>query len=172
MNPLSAELMRAILDGYPLPREGTHGIGHWGRVLRNGLRLAEHTGADTTIVHLFAVLHDCRRQNEGFDPGHGLRGAEFARTLLGRSLHLEPERFERLHYACTHHTDGLIEADPTIQTCWDADRLDLGRVWITPRPVLLCTAASKDPAMIEWADERARRGHVPRVVDGWLAEIE
>jgi hypothetical protein len=32
----------------------------------------------------------------------------------------------------THHSNGAVDADPTIQTCWDADRLDLGRVGIKP----------------------------------------
>ncbi len=32
----------------------------------------------------------------------------------------------------THHSNGAVDADPTVQTCWDADRLDLGRVGIKP----------------------------------------
>ena len=46
-------------------------------------------------------------------------------------------------------------ADVTVQTCWDADRLDLGRVGTTPKAEYLCTDAGKDPDMIEWAHGRA-----------------
>jgi uncharacterized protein len=31
-----------------------------------------------------------------------------------------------------HHSEGAVHADPTVQTCWDADRLDLGRVGVMP----------------------------------------
>jgi uncharacterized protein len=35
---ISAELVRAILDGYRLPWNGAHGMAHWARELENGLR--------------------------------------------------------------------------------------------------------------------------------------
>jgi len=54
---------------------------HWLRVERNGLYLAERNGANKTIVSLFAMFHDCMRVNDGNDEGHGLRGAEFAKSL-------------------------------------------------------------------------------------------
>ena len=37
-----------------------------------------------------------------------------------------------LEEACRLHTNGQREADVTIQTCWDADRLDLLRVGTHP----------------------------------------
>jgi hypothetical protein len=55
------------------------------------------------------------------------------------------------------HAKGLIEADVTVQTCWDADRLDLGRVGIVPDPARLCTAAAKESAMRDWAFARSLR---------------
>ncbi|MBT5083254.1 MAG: hypothetical protein HOM62_22025 [Rhodospirillaceae bacterium] len=51
----------------------------------------------------------------------------------------------------------LIDADITVQTCWDADRLDLGRAGIVPDPRYLCTDAAKEPRMIEWAHNRATK---------------
>jgi uncharacterized protein len=39
-----------------------------------------------------------------------------------------------------------------VQTCWDADRLDLGRVGIIPRPDRLCTEEARDPVLFERAD--------------------
>ena len=39
-------VIHAVLDEYVLPWHGDHGVAHWARVLENGLRLAEETGAD------------------------------------------------------------------------------------------------------------------------------
>jgi uncharacterized protein len=62
-----------------------------------------------------------------------------------------------LAYAVRHHSDGLIEADVTVQTCWDADRLDLGRVGIIPRADRLCTEQARDPLVFERAFARSVR---------------
>ncbi|HUR00758.1 MAG TPA: hypothetical protein VM166_15010, partial [Gemmatimonadaceae bacterium] len=69
------------------------------------------------------------------------------------------DRFEKLFEACRLHTDGLTDADPTLQACWDADRLDLGRVGVTPKADRLCTDTARD--LIKWAHERAVRDHEP-----------
>ena len=150
-------LIEVIRNEYALPWNGTHGISHWTRVRENGLRLAETTGADPQVVELFAYLHDSKRRNEHRDPGHGARAAEFVRTLQGSLINLSEENLELLVYACTYHTDGLTEASVTVQTCWDADRLDLGRVGIRPQARYLCTSAARDAQMIEWAFEHSRQ---------------
>jgi uncharacterized protein len=155
-------IMQAILDGYPLPVRGYHGIVHWARVLENGLRIAEITGADQEVVTLFALFHDSRRVNESRDQGHGLRGAELAHSLRGSLVHLDNTRFDLLFEACRLHTDGHTDGDPTLQTCWDADRLDLGRVGITPTPHRLCTDAARE--ILVWSNTRATEGHVPEAV--------
>jgi uncharacterized protein len=151
------ELIAAIRKQYVLPWNGTHGISHWVRVRENGFLLAEKTGADPQIVELFAYLHDSKRRNEYRDPGHGARAAQFARSLQGSLIDLSDQDLERLVYACTYHTDGLTEADVTVQTCWDADRLDLGRVGIRPQVRYLCTSAAKDAEMIAWAFARSQQ---------------
>lgn len=159
-------IIEAILAGYRLPGRGEHGIVHWARVLENGLRIAEINGANTEVVILFALFHDSRRVNEYWDEGHGLRGADFARSLRGKLVHLDDARFDLLYEACRLHTDGLVDADPTLQACWDADRLDLGRVGILPHPQLLCTDAARD--LLDWAHRRAVAGHEPtEIVSGW-----
>jgi uncharacterized protein len=67
----------------------------------------------------------------------------------------------------------LILHAATIQTCWDADRLDLGRVGITPHPSRLCTEAARRPEMIRWADGRAIFGVIPEIVwDEWGIDLE
>ncbi len=155
------------------PPLGWHSWGHTlARVLENGLRLAEETGARIEVVQLFAVLHDCRRISEGEDPDHGPRAADFARTLRGPVFELNDDDFGLLHRACAGHTHERTHPDVTIQTCWDADRLDLGRVGITPEPSYLCTAAARRPEMIAWADGRACFGFVPDlVISDWGLDL-
>lgn len=166
---ISPEVLRLTAGGYALNPLGTHGLGHWGRVLENGLRLADQTGADRVVVSLFAVLHDCRRIDEGTDRGHGLRASLLVSELVARVPDLTEDRAEQLRFACAHHTDGTLHDDPTIATCWDADRLDLGRVGIRPRPRLLCTAAARATDAIQDATRRAVSEIVPRFVhEEWL----
>jgi uncharacterized protein len=152
-------LLEAIREQYVLDFDsGIHGVSHWWRVRENGLRLASATGADTRVVELFAFLHDSRRFNDGRDPAHGMRAAVYARSLRGSLVHLDDDAFELLAHACRHHTDGLREGHPTVLTCWDADRLDLGRVGIYPDPRYLCTDAARDLAVIRWAYQRSVEG--------------
>ena len=166
-------LVRLVLTEYQLPWDGVHGLPHWARVLETGLRLAAETGADPQVVALFALFHDSRRENEGWDDGHGLRGAEFAASLLGTGLELDRRRFDLLYQACAEHTDGGTEGDVTVLTCWDADRLDLGRVHITPSPKFLCTEPARRTATISWAEKRSRTGFIPKIVDReWIPAIE
>lgn len=164
---LTAPLMRAIVSRYALPLRGRHGLPHWARVLENGLLIARETGADPEVVSLFAVFHDACRVNEGWDHGHGARGADLATSLRGRFFDLDDARFDLLHEACARHTDGLTTGDPTVLACWDADRLDLGRVHITPDPARMATGAAARPAIIEWAEDRSRSGYVSPVVAVW-----
>jgi len=121
------------------PSYSVHGPAHWRRVERNGLLLATRTGADVSVVRLFALFHDSRRENDGWDAGHGARGAEYAATLRGALYDLPDDHFELLRYACVWHTDAEHHDDPTIATCWDADRLDLGRVGVIPAPEFMST---------------------------------
>lgn len=161
---ISKELIKCILGQYELSIRGIHGVSHWARVMENGLRLAPLTGANTKIVQLFALFHDSRRVNDSRDNGHGTRGAELAASLRGTCFELSDHEFHLLEEACRLHTDGLTEADPTIQTCWDSDRLDLGRVNIVIDPKYLCTEAAKDEEVIRWADHRARTQFQPELI--------
>ena len=68
------------------------------------------------------------------------------------------------------HTDVHTTGDATLLACWDADRLDLGRVGITPRPDLLCTDAARE--LIPWGQARARADERERDVLGLWGLIE
>lgn len=152
---IDQELVRIIRDQFALEWTGIHGAPHWARVRENGLRLAESTGANVRVVELFAFLHDSRRLNDDDDPEHGARASEFASELAGSAFELEATELTLLRMACEGHSDGFTVGDITVLTCWDADRLDLGRVGVRPHPDRLCTEAARDAAMLEWAYRRS-----------------
>ncbi|MBU3917583.1 hypothetical protein KKA14_18780 [bacterium] len=161
---LTQRLINRILEQYSLPIFGIHGISHWARVLETGLRLAEKTNANITVVKLFAVFHDSMRQNEKRDNGHGARGADFAAVLRNDYFSISDNEFELLHRACSLHTDGLTEGNITVQTCWDSDRLDLNRVLIEPAPKFLCTETAKEKNTLDWANQRSKSRYMPELI--------
>ena len=108
-----------------------HGVKHWQTVERNGHYLANFNGADKVVLSYFAYFHDCMRENEGRDKGHGPRAAAFAMKHRD-AIPLNDVQFKQLTDACKGHTYGTRPECITINTCWDADRLDLGRVGINP----------------------------------------
>lgn len=166
-------IVHEILKDYALPVDGDHGVTHWARVLENGLRLSESTKANVAVVSLFAIFHDSRRVNECTDDGHGARGGDFAAELRGRLFDVSDHEFNLLYRACEGHTHELTHPDITIQTCWDSDRLDLGRVGVTPHRSRLCTDVAKSKEMIQWADGRGSFRVVPQLVTkDWGIELQ
>ena len=161
---ISRGLIRSILERYALRRDAIHGVSHWARVIENGRHLSQVMGANIRVVELFSVFHDSQRFNEGLDDGHGRRGAELARELRGVEYELPDAEFALLIHACELHTEGRLDGDITVQTCWDADRLDLGRVGIVPQVEKLCTNGAKDLGFLRWAIERSERLFVPALV--------
>ncbi len=161
---ITTRLISRILEDYALRPDGIHGVAHWARVLENGRRLAESVEANAAVIELFAVFHDARRVNDGWDHGHGRRGAELARQLRGEYFTLSESQFSLLEYACREHTSGKCKADPTVQVCWDADRLDLLRVGTHPSPALLCTEAARATEVLQWANRRAAILAVPELM--------
>jgi uncharacterized protein len=151
-------LLAEVRCSFVLDWAGHHGANHWARVHRHAITLAKTRGADRLVVELFAFLHDSQREDEWRDPGHGSRGADYARSLQGRFFDLKPAQLDRLAYAIRHHSGGEVSSDVTIQSCWDADRLDLGRVGIEPSEAFLSEeAAQRIPIAYAWSRGRARR---------------
>lgn len=146
MNDALDDLWPLVAGQFHSPGYSVHGPDHWRRVERNALLLATRTGADIAVVRLFALFHDSRRENDGWDDGHGARGAEYAATLRATAFDLSDEQFALLHEACVWHTEGEHHDDPTIATCWDADRLDLGRVDVIPDPKFMSTEFGREIA--------------------------
>lgn len=122
-----------------------HGPDHWWRVASFGQELARQTpGADPHVVALFAALHDAWRLKDRGDPDHGQRAAAMARVLRGKLFKVSDEQFDLLFKALALHADGHSTLNPTIGVCWDADRLDLGRVGKYVNPDRLSTKAARD----------------------------
>lgn len=129
----------------------THGLDHWYRVWHNGEELAKASqGVDREVVAMFALFHDAMRYGDD-DPDHGERAwylwddVEGALMLGGRQAY----RWNRtqsamLYEACAKHSLGMRSTDPTIGTCWDADRLDLHRLGVWPQPQFISTEAGLD----------------------------
>lgn len=156
---ITRKLIPILRDRFRLDWQGIHGSPHWMRVRENGLRLSKQTGADERVIELFAFLHDSCRESDGGDPEHGKRAAALARELRGDLFELDDDALELLCEACTNHSRGRTHAPITVATCWDADRLDLGRVGIRPQRQYLCTEAAQDKKTIAWAYERSRSLH-------------
>ena len=157
---IDEKLIKLLKGRFRLDWRGIHGAAHWSRVRGSGLLLAERIGpaVNVRVVELFAFLHDSCRHGDGYDPMHGTRAAESIAELAEDLPALSAEERQMLAYACTHHSNGLQEAEVTVQVCWDADRLDLGRVGHMPDPERLCTPAARDEKLIDWAYRRSRKG--------------
>jgi uncharacterized protein len=112
----------------------------------NARLLCADIEADLTVVRLFAYLHDHCRLDDGGDPNHGKRAADNLGRIPVKLLKITPAQMKLLDYAIRHHVDGKVSDDPTIGACWDADRLDLGRVGIDPDEKYMSTQRGKELA--------------------------
>ena len=155
MSLITQELIHFARQTFTLDWHGIHGAPHWSRVRHNGLMLAELTGANPRVVEYFAFVHDLGRENDNYDPEHGYRAGLIAREIAGDLIHLRTSELDLLVEACEGHSDGHLVADVTVMTCWDADRLDLGRVGIRPDPFRLCNEASREPKVLNSAYRRS-----------------
>jgi uncharacterized protein len=131
------------IDGWTLGE--THGISHWQRVERNGILLSMdnghlRNGVKINVVRAFAYLHDKCRIDDWEDLEHGPRAAEMIPSIRETILKgLTDEEITLLEKACRYHTLAHKTGDITVDICFDADRLDLGRVGVTPNPKLMAT---------------------------------
>lgn len=151
-------MIAAIREQFRISWHGIHGANHWARVLHHGMTIGTERSADLLVVELFAFLHDSQRHSDGGDHYHGRRGAEYARSLNTVYFELTAPRIDALCEAIEHHSGGKVHDHATVQTCWDADRLDLGRVSIMPSPKFLSQEAVKHiDAAYRWSREHRNR---------------
>jgi uncharacterized protein len=145
-------LLDEVLAQFRISTDGVHGPSHWARVRHHGLAVGAEAGADLLVVELFAFLHDSQRVDEHEDRFHGDRAAEFAASMNHRYFDLQDTQLDKLVNAIRFHSDGDLHQCSTIQTCWDADRLDLGRVGIKPAARYLSPVAAKHiQTAYEWS---------------------
>lgn len=143
-----AFLKSKIKEQWRLSAHSVHGEDHWHQVMRNGLFLSKKTGADETVVKLFALFHDSCRLDDLYDGEHGSRSADLAEKWRGVYYELDDGRFRKLYHACRYHTHEHSAGDATIDTCYDADRLDLGRVGFILDPERFATPYGKKLAVL------------------------
>lgn len=111
-----------------------HGLKHWKQVHANVLRLCTvNEGVNIDIAVAFAYLHDsCRRYN-GRDLMHGERAVDNVLSIRHSILReFSDDEIRMLCEACKFHSQKIKTGNITIDTCFDADRLDLIRVDIEP----------------------------------------
>ncbi len=138
-----SEVKAFALNGWKLGE--THGLSHWQRVERNGILLSTENGSlrkdvNIKVVRFFAYLHDKCRLDDWDDLEHGVRAADMLPTLRETVLKdFTDEEMMLLEKACRYHTTVQRTGIPTVDVCFDADRLDLGRVGIVPNPMLMAT---------------------------------
>lgn len=110
----------------------THGVDHWDRVAIFG-RMLFVDGVDMEVVMAFAYLHDSERINNDIDENHGERASKLIDAIRYTELNeLNDEQISILKRACKLHNKELRTGNLTIDVCFDADRMDLIRVGITP----------------------------------------
>lgn len=129
-----------------------HGIKHWDRVYENALRIAT-PDVSTLVLGLFAYLHDSCRVSDGRDIDHGVRACGLIDTIRETLLAEVPDKdIKLLRDACRYHTTKHKTFSRTVNTCFDADRLDLWRVGVTPDPARLATKKGKEIAKATYYD--------------------
>ena len=139
---------------------GWHGISHWARVWGHARFLCRELQLDPTVPCWFSFLHDSQRFDEGVDSEHGTRACTWISKLYDEGkLPIERSDMELLWRAIGGHSDGQTKEHPIVQVCWDADRLDLGRVGIMPDPRYLCTYPAKraDVILAAWYRSQDQR---------------
>jgi len=109
--------------------------------------IARHTGANILLVELFALFHDSCRLNDGDDYDHGKRAAKYLKSRKYEILDIPESFFEYLLEAISDHTNVKSTKNIHIATCWDADRLDLVRLGITPKIEFMNTDIGKRMAL-------------------------
>ncbi len=154
---LTQPFLDHLAGQFQLDFQGVHGIAHWLRVLINGRIIAKHLDVNLKVIELFALIHDSRRWNNLRDTNHGLRAADFCNSLNGIWFEADEIEMRLLRIACRYHSDGKLHPNLTVQTCWDADRLDLGRVDIEPDRRYLGSFIASRPDLVRIAVERSNQ---------------
>ncbi|MDX2470608.1 MAG: hypothetical protein QNL04_08530 [SAR324 cluster bacterium] len=154
------QLIGTVLQNYALHKDGTHGLNHWLRVMYFGVKIAQQRSINMNFVILFALIHDSQRQEGWEDEEHGLRAAESLTNFPWLQDYITHEELEKLFFAIMFHNKGITSKDQLIQTCWDADRLDLPRVGISLDPEYFSQDTWSDQKLMKWAIQASEKEEV------------
>jgi uncharacterized protein len=149
---MSVDTLKAYIEAHlDIWYSPWHGIQHWDQVWQNAQSIGWSEGADMEVVEYFAYLHDSQRWDEGEDPEHGPRAAAFAKAHR-ELFDLTDAQFNLLLRAVSGHTVAMpgqkAGEDPTLAVCWDADRMDIGRVGKIVDPDYLFTGMAKELVLL------------------------
>jgi uncharacterized protein len=170
-NIIPKHVIYELLNNFQLDIQyGIHGFEHWARVVHNGLLIAEHNNASANVIITFGFFHDSCRQNDSYDPLHGERAASLLLDYK-EQLNLTNDEINKVIIACHGHTNETHIDNIDVSTCWDADRLELYRVGITPNPEFLNNEFSKNNDTIERACERSENEFIPTWADDIISEL-
>ena len=86
-----------------------HGVGHWARVLENGLRLAESTEPTSKLSNFLpsSMIPGVSTKESMTGTGNVVPNSQQAFTANGSTL--SDDQFDLLYAACVRHTDGGTE---------------------------------------------------------------
>ncbi|SFG66301.1 hypothetical protein [Neptunomonas qingdaonensis] len=164
---IQKDLMQAIISSFKLDLDGLHGINHWARVYINGKIITDLHGINGEVVELFSIFHDSMRLSESIDKCHGYRGAEFAKSLRGKYFELSDRDFDLLYKACKFHTYPIKIDNIVIQSCWDADRLDLGRYGLPLNKNFIAPSTVENLKIINEAYTNGLNHYEPPITKIW-----
>lgn len=143
MRKMIEQLREYAIKHTKMGDNSVHGISHWDRVSKNADSLWT-SDVNLLVVKAFAYIHDVEREDDGYDLQHGPRAAALVDNIRDSELaFLNDDEILQLKKACELHTTTLRTDDATVNACFDADRLDLGRVGITPNPDKMATAQGR-----------------------------
>lgn len=119
------QLRKIILDEQPI--RDTYGFSHGQRVANNCNLLAT-PGANRVVMYLFAFLHDTFRNEGESKIEYGVQSSEKLKGMRKVLLkNISDNEFDLLQETFRAHSAKMRTGNPTIDTCLDANRLDVIR---------------------------------------------
>jgi HD superfamily phosphodiesterase len=168
------EIYRIDPGWYFREPSGIHGMGHAARVLIWANRIAEWMlslgqSVDIEAARWAAVLHDIRRENDGWDAGHGKRAGIWLNNNSPKlPIAFSPLLLSKVVFACSFHDvcdEQISKWAPELLCLKDADGLDRVRIQDL-NPSFLRTKCAR--ATVDLAQELFGQGN-PKETTSWDA---
>ena len=155
--PLLLEITKAVVDAVKIPVTVKTRLGwdHDHRIIVDLAEQLQDCGIEALTVHGrtraqmytgeadWTLIGDIKKNPRIHIPiiGNGdVTTPQRAKECFEKGLlDITQEQFDQLYHACFYHTKEHQTDNPTINTCYDADRLDLGRVGMRLDPKKMAT---------------------------------